>query len=121
MSAVPKPPWTLAFHDGAANGYRFSHPKDGAATFAYDPVTPERSSTGTYSGGEPASGDLSDGDASELWSRVAGLEAATSLHGENRNKGTGAFRIESAAGTRSFIIERSPELDTFVAYLKRFR
>lgn len=111
--------WSIAYADGAANTYHFRPDEDGAL-FAYDPVTPERSSTGMYSGGDPRSGHLDPAELAELWQHVRALEANRALHGEDRNKGTGSFRVVEGSATRSFIINRGPELaafDSFVASL----
>jgi hypothetical protein len=111
--------WSISYADGSANAYHFRPDEDGAM-FTYDPVTPERSSTGMYSGGDPRSGHLEAQRLAELWAHVRAFEANTALHEEDRNKGTGSFRIVEGSDTRSFIIRRSPELaafDSFVASL----
>ncbi len=111
--------WSIGYSDGAANAYHFRRDEDGAH-FAYDPVTPEQSSTGRYSGGDPRSGRLDAEKLAELWAHVRALEANTALHGEDRNKGTGAFHVVEGSSTRRFIISRGPELaafDSFVASL----
>jgi len=107
---------TIRYGDGSANAYRFE--ADGR--FEYTPVTPERSSTGMYSGGDPRSGTLDEAQRADLWNRVQALAANSALHVEDRAKGTGAFHIADASGTRSFIVKRGPELaawDDFVQHL----
>ncbi|MFN0246049.1 MAG: hypothetical protein ACKV2T_04025 [Kofleriaceae bacterium] len=111
--------WSISYADGAANAYHFRSEEDGAV-FTYDPVTPERSSTGLYSGGAPRSGHLDAQSLAALWTHVRALATNTALHGEDRNKGTGWFQIDEGSGTQSFIIRRGPELaafDSFVASL----
>lgn len=108
--------WTIVYRDGSANAYRFAAAGEGA-TFSYDPVTPERSSTGMYSGGDPRSGELSPAVSAELWQRVRALEANTALHVADRGKGTGAFGIDESSGNRTFIIARGPELVAFDAFV----
>ena len=117
-------PWTLHYADGAGNAYHFAQASAaGEVSFEYLPVTPERSSTGTYSGGAPHQAALSADDprVAELWQRVERLEADTAAHGPDRNKGTGAFAIRTPAGTRQFIIEQGAPLDEIHAFMKRFR
>jgi hypothetical protein len=111
--------WTLGYRDGAANGYWFEADGDGA-TFVYDPVTPEQSSTGRYSGGPPRAGRLDAATVRELWRHVRALEGDPALRAVDRDKGTGAFDVADEAGRRAFIIARGPELlafDAFVAAL----
>ncbi len=105
--------WSLEYSDGSANAYLVT-----ADTFEYRPVTPERSSTGMYSGGPPREGRLDAAQATELWRVVRELEAATKLHTADRMKGTGAFHVTDAAGTRDFIVLRGPELLAFDELLR---
>ncbi|HEY5928197.1 MAG TPA: hypothetical protein VIV11_41200 [Kofleriaceae bacterium] len=114
--ALPSGAWSLQYADGSANAYSINGDGD-AATFEYDPVTPERSSTGMYSGGDPRKGPLDAARVVELWTQVRALEANAGLHTTERAKGTGAFSIMEAGATRSFIIERGPELLAFDALL----
>ena len=117
-------PWILHYADGAANVYRFAQSAAGGpVSFEYVPVTPEQSSTGTYSGGEPRKAELaaSDPRVAELWRRVEALEADTASHGPDRNKGTGAFSISTPAGKRAFIVEQGAALDEIHAFMKGFR
>lgn len=110
----------LIYRDGSANAYRFTADGDGAR-FVYDPVTPERSSSGTYSGGDPRAGRLDAAQLATLWQHVRALETNTALHVTDRGKGTGLFLIAAASGERSFIIVRGAELlafDTFVGALR---
>src|SRR5688572_956412 len=107
MTAVRPTPWTISYADGSANVYTFKQPAAGAdVAFEYDPVTPEMSSTGSYSGGDPRTASIPAADAriAELWRRVEALETAVTLHQPDRNKGTGAFALTTPAGKREFII-----------------
>jgi hypothetical protein len=116
-------PWSVTYHDGSANGFRFwQDAGGGGARFEYTPVRPENSSTGFYSGGEPKSGRLSDRRARALWRWVRRLEADASLHTDSRMKGTGAFSLsEPAGGTREFIVKGSALLSEFDKFLAPFR
>ena len=52
-------PWSVAYRDGSGNGFRFWRESEGEdARFEYAPVTPETSSSGIYSGGEPNEGPI---------------------------------------------------------------
>jgi hypothetical protein len=114
---IPAGQWSVVYADGSANQYVIEGSADGAS-FVYDPVTPEQSSTGTYSGGDPRSGPLDRVRVAELWRQVRAFEADTEQHAPDRNKGTGAFSIRDANGKRSFIVERTPALLAFDTYLK---
>jgi hypothetical protein len=122
-SAVPSPPWSVSYHDGSGNAFQFEPTSTGdSARFSYSPVTPEQSSSGMYSGGEPASGTLDAERVRGLWKRLHQLEAETTLHAEERGKGTGSFRIVTSRRERSFIVLRGDllrELDEFLAGLKQ--
>lgn len=104
--------WTLDYADGSANAYHFHAEGDGAR-FEYVPVTPERSSTGMYSGGPPRAGVLDAAATATLWRHVRELEAATTLHVEERGKGTGLFHVDEGSGERRFVVRRGPELLRF--------
>jgi hypothetical protein len=107
----------ISYADGAANLYRFVE-DDGGVHFTYDPVTPERSSTGTYSGGDPREErfPVDDPRYLELRRHLAALEADPSIQVERRDKGTGAITIDG----RSFVIARGPALHDLEARLGRF-
>lgn len=103
------PPWTLTYADGSANVYRFTATAAGVR-FVYDPMTPARSSTGMYSGGEPVDTTIAIDDPriATLWDHARALEADTAHHVTDRNKGDGALMIDgrtflvARAGTRAF-------------------
>ena len=107
--------WRIGYSDGAGNAYSFIADNTDAR-FVYDPVTPDRSSTGTYSGGEPRAGMLDAMQVFTLWRLVRALAANPALHVADRGKGTGAFRVSDADGERSFIILRGAELAAFDSF-----
>jgi hypothetical protein len=111
--------WSILYSDGSANRYRFHAADDDrdAATFVYEPVTPERSSTGTYSGGPPRAGRVAGEELATLWRRVRAFEEAAHLQVADRGKGTGAFSVTDGDGTRTFIIARGDELAAFDAFV----
>ncbi len=110
----------LEYSDGSANAYRFVV-EGNTATFVYDPVTPEHSSTGMYSGGPPRAGRLDAAQLAVLSQDVRALEMTTALHVSDRGKGTGAFHITDDSGSRSFIIARGSELARFDALVAALR
>jgi hypothetical protein len=120
---IPAPPWTIDYADGSANAYHLSHPgADADVLFEYSPVTPERSSTGMYSGGPPRQESLvaDDPRLAELWRLLRRLESDPSLHTPERGKGTGALALTTAEGKREFIVQRGPALGELDQLLGRF-
>lgn len=115
---MTSPPWSIDYHDGSANGFHARDAGEGA-TFEYVPVRPEQSSTGFYSGGEPKRGAVTTAALDALWAQIATLEADGSLRTTERGKGTGAFSLRDATGTRDFIVKRSPALAAFDELIAR--
>ena len=115
---TPAPPWTLQFYDGNGNGYSFSHEeKASAASFDFDPLTPEESSSGHYSGGTPASGSLSADHVTTLWEWVHLFQNDESLQCEQRLKGTGWFVIKKDEVKTQFYVGRGDKLEEFMSFL----
>lgn len=115
---TPAPPWTLEFYDGSANGYTFSQADKGSpGSFDFDPITPEQSSSGFYSGGTPASGPLSSEQVTALWEWVHLFQSDESLQCEQRPKGTGWFVIKKADTKTEFYVDRGAKLDEFMSFL----
>ena len=121
-SVVPDPPWSLSYHDGSGNGFELEQASaDDEVRFSYSPVEPARSSSGSYDGGSPAAGTLPSDRVVEVWRGVRRLETDTSLHATSRMMGTGAFRLVTPSGERSFIVQRGDELSAFEAVLAPLR
>jgi len=100
-------PWNASYSDGSANSYAFSHTDPGQrAQFVYDPVRPEESSSGAYSGGDPARAALTADDVAQLWEILDALEADTAAHVEARAKGTTAISWSTPEGDARFIVKR---------------
>ncbi len=119
--STPAIPWSVVFHDGSGNGFTFEARGEGGARFDYDPVKPEESSSGVYSGGEPLQGPLSAQQVEELWRRVLALEAEVAGGEVQRMKGTGAFRIKASGGERGFVVDRGEGLSGFLTFVEPFR
>jgi hypothetical protein len=120
---VPSAPWKLTYADGSANVYSWWQDQAGSPVyFVYDPVTPETSSTGSYSGGSPREEQLSAGDArlGELWSTARALQRDTAHHAPSRDKGTGAFSLVTPQGEERFIVQQGERLASLSPLLARF-
>ncbi len=120
-TAVPATPWSVRYADGSGNVTRlWQDAGDPTAHFETTPVTPETSSSGTYSGGAPRSGELAVEQVEELWRRVREMESETSIHADTRTMGSGSFALAIPAGQTDFLIRGCPRLaafDTFAAQL----
>ena len=115
-------PWSVIYHDGCGNGMRvWRETREQPARFEYDPITPEESSTGTYSGGEPSSGEVNDDVAAELWGWLNELESNPSLHTDLRMKMTGDFAVRTPERERAFIVKNTPPLREFDGFVARLR
>ena len=120
---IPAAPWKITHADGSANVYSWWQEQDGAPVhFAYDPVTPETSSTGMYSGGSPREEQLSAGDprVAELWSKVRALQRDTARHSPSRDKGTGDFSLVTPKGEERFIVQQGESLAALSPLLNSF-
>ena len=119
---IPSAPWSLTYHDGSGNGFRFwQEAVPDTVHFTYTPVTPAASSSGTYSGGSPHDGMLTEEQVADLWQNVRQLEADSTLHADSRMMGTGTFRLETAAGSQQFIVKRGDALRAFNEIVSPFR
>lgn len=85
-------PWRVDVIDGSGNAYVCLRDDAGAMTFEYEPMTPERSSSGMYSGGDPRTGSLTDAQAAALWREVTAAVDATAGRVVAHAKGTIAIR-----------------------------
>ena len=120
FTETPEAPWSVTYHDGSGNRFYYSQLSKGEeAHFAYTPVTPETSSSGTYSGGEAREGPVDEGHVEELWQWLVKLASDTALHTASRMMGTGSFSVTTPSGTHRFIVKNSPPLREFNAFLRR--
>lgn len=114
--------WVVNFSDGSGNRYTVSGVgADGEARLVYSPVTPEQSSSGTYSGGAPADLQLSAENTSDLLRRVRVLEQDTAHHTEGRSMGSGSFRTKTADGESHFLMRMGSELGDFTSFMTSLR
>lgn len=84
MNAEPR----LMYADGSANRYEIS-----STELKYIPVKPEESSTGMYSGGEPAQIALSNEQYSQLKNLFESALAQTDQHIPDRIKTSGLVAV----------------------------
>lgn len=96
---APAPPWSVDVADGSGNVFHCEHAVGDAPRYEYRPVTPEQSSTGTYSGGEPRAGTLDADEVDALWRLVEAAAAATAGHTDARAKGTVALAASGPIDT----------------------
>ena len=114
--APPAGPWQLVVRDGSANRWTI----DAAgldAHYTFDPVQPEQSSTGRYSGGTPARGAIDATVVAGLWARVRGLLLDTAVQVPDRAKGTVYLRLQVGGVDREAIF-RMGVADDVIAGLR---
>ncbi len=100
-------PWTLSVADGSGNRNVITRTAQSKiATWTYTPMTPENSSSGTYSGGTAARGALSAPDAAILWATVRALQADTDQHSARREMGTTEIKERSTESQRTVLLRR---------------
>lgn len=87
------------YADGSGNTYTLND-----HDLSYDPVTPEESSSGTYSGGEAKQVTVSDAELKGIYAAFRDASKNTSAHAENRAKGTGLLKIEKAGANKTIYI-----------------
>lgn len=88
-----------SYSDGAGNTYWIQ-----GATLTYDPVTPLESSSGEYSGGEPATIELTQDEHAAIVSLFDVAIGDTSNHIENRVMMSGVIDVRKGKKTTSFIL-----------------
>lgn len=87
------------YADGSANRYIIT-----SETLEYDPVTPEESSTGTYSGGDPKTISIS-AEQFEAISRLLDDEVKNkAVHIEDRMKTSGAISVTRGSASTQVIL-----------------
>jgi hypothetical protein len=117
-ATIPAAPWTVRVFDGSGNVWRLSRDASALpATFAYEPMTPERSSSGVYSGGEPASGRLTAAGEGLLWQQVRRVQGDTAHHITARRMGTVAVEVRvGAADPQTTLSASSAAVDELLAW-----
>ncbi len=114
---TPAPPWSIAFTDGCNNHYAVVASQAGVIQFEYTPMTPERSSSGLYSGGAPRRGVLVPPQVAELWAHVRTLIEQTASHVELRTKGTAVISTRVDGICVSYRLAASEPRSAFETWL----
>lgn len=94
------PPMHYTYADGSGNRYILS-----PISLEYDPVTPEESSTGMYSGGEPKTVTIT---AEQFLRAQTVLQSAinnTAIHIPDRIKTSGAISVVDKNETKGYVIQ----------------
>ena len=111
--------WELSFSDGSNNNYHFrlnaSFP---TGILEYDPIQPQESSSGIYSGGEPKNISVSPEIAQQIRERVTRLAADKKNHTEMRTMGSGDFVLKEPSGESRFLYANGKVLTEFTAFLR---
>ena len=111
--------WSVSFVDGNGNRYRIKSEDDHSeGHLIYSPITADVSSTGMYSGGDPADITIRSKDNTEVWESLRALRDDTSVHTDKRTMGSGTFRITDSNGTTSFLVRRGKALLDFTAFMR---
>ena len=107
----------FSYFDGSGNGYTI-HNKD----FKYKPVTPERSSSGTYSGGKPVSRLLTEEELANALKLFQNAISAKDEHQDDRAMLTGLVVVSTGADTTRIVLRpgspKKIELENFLLKLK---
>lgn len=103
------------YADGSANVYKLT-----GTTLEYDPIRPEESSTGTYSGGNPKTVTLTNAQADSLRVLMDKGFANTSVQIPDRVKGSGLIRIGDGKDRKQCIlVQGCAEIKTIEGALKK--
>lgn len=104
----------LTYYDFSNNRYRVTKEK-----IHYLPMTPEQSSSGTYSGGEEKECGISMEIFAEIVEQVKAITENTSLHQEKRRMLTAMMVVDWGEESGRYIIRRSAEQKSLVALFKK--
>jgi len=122
LSRSEPTPWSLSLADGSGNLTRVWRDDDESPPrWSYAPITPEQSSSGTYSGGAPASGLLNADAAADLWCRARGVASAPGVQATTRSMGTGRLTWKSPGGDSSLNVEQGAALIELEAAFRALR
>ena len=98
----------IKYYDGSNNLYRIYPDK-----IDYYPMTPERSSSGTYSGGEPWEQEISEERYQQIWQMIQEVVQMKTVHLQNRTMGSGMLHIPEEEMTRRIIFSRGKFMRKF--------
>jgi hypothetical protein len=112
--------WRLDYSNGSGDSYSFEF-KHGPLILVYNPVRPESSSSGLYSGGARFSGPCRAPQLQKLKDYFLGFESDLSQRCDKRMMGTGVFSMHSSDLNVEFIVKRHTKLGEFNAFLDSIR
>ena len=105
------------YYDGSGNGYIIKQ-----GNFTYEPVTPERSSSGTYSGGKAVSRAISEKEVATLEALFNKAVTSANEHQDDRAMMTGLVVIENGEDTLRVVLKpgslAKKELEDFFVELR---
>lgn len=111
---MPTAPWSVIFADASGNSFHLLQTSpDTTPEFEYTPVTPEVSSSGVYSGGMAARGELTPEQVKQIWAQIDALSSDTAAHVDQRTMGTGSFVVVKNSVRQQFIVRSGPTVQAF--------
>ena len=110
-----KNPETYSYADGSGNVYKISQD-----SIEYIPVKKENSSSGIYSGGEPARKAISEEDFEKIRNELERLLDNKSLQIKDRVMGSGMITVSKGKKEKTVIVKDSDEKRKLENFLKQF-
>lgn len=104
---------SYTYVDGSGNIYKIS-----IDSIEYIPVKKENSSTGMYSGGEPAKKVLSKSEYQKIQSAIEEIFSNKSIHIKERIKTSGMITMVQGKREKSVIFKSTEEKNSFEKMLK---
>ncbi len=105
-------PIKIVYNDGNANTYVIT-----SKNFTYKPVKPMKSSSGTYSGGEPKYFEIDNSKFNNIFIRAEQIVTNDKIKINTRQMGTGFIKITFKNSEIKSYISRCDELKEFQNYL----
>ena len=107
----------FSYYDGSGNAYMIHE-----GHFKYEPVTPESSSSGIYSGGEAVARKISEVELSTAKRLFEGAVSAVDQHQDDRAMMTGLVVLARGSDTTRVVLKpgssKKAELENFLMKLK---
>lgn len=110
----------IIISDGSNNRYQLNKDeKTNSFLLQYQPISPEQSSSGIYSGGQPQSLNLNAENAEKLQQQIIELGTKPELHSKSREMGSVQITIIRISGREMFILSRTDAAENLCAELKK--
>jgi hypothetical protein len=108
-------PTQYRYSDSSANTWKIS-----TDSVEYIPMTPEMSSSGMYSGGNPVKKQISKSDYNKVKSEINNIVMNMSIQIKDRTKLSGVITIiEDQKKDLTILIDKSPEKESLEKLLKK--